>query len=335
MSLARQVLKTEAKRHLEKRQNKHLDQYADQGHIYTTNYVRNSKAIGVLWAVFTICFAIINIVVFVQPQWIGDTQDSKGTGYFGLWQWCAGGGVGGGVGGSSSGRVSGVELAGRTLECRGQLDQFSTLLNTPSRVATVLVGLSVVLTLLTICAMLLFFFLRSSTVFHLAGSMQLLAALTQPSSALPPSALLLGVGVAVFPAGWSASEVRAVCGPTARHYHVGECEVRWALVLAVIGVLDATVLATLAFVLASRHVKLQPEPEPLYGGSVYKGQMNTGFVGDVGSLAGSRKSLNLQPVMLMPHPDHDRYSEFSHHTARSKNSPYRAHYASSVQNFQL
>ena len=55
-------------------------EYADQGHIYTTNYVRNSKAIGVLWGVFTICFAIINIVVFVQPQWIGDTQDSKGTG---------------------------------------------------------------------------------------------------------------------------------------------------------------------------------------------------------------------------------------------------------------
>lgn len=356
-------------------------EYADQGHIYTTNYVRNSKAIGVLWGVFTICFAIINIVVFVQPQWIGDTQDSKGTGYFGLWQWCAGGGVGGSVGGSNSGRVSGVETAGRSLECRGQLDQFSTLLNTPSRVATVLVGLSVVLTLLTICAMLLFFFLRSSTVFHLAGSMQLLAA------------LLLGVGVAVFPAGWSASEVRAVCGPTARQYHVGECEVRWAFVLAIIGVLDAIVLAALAFVLATRHVKLQPEPEPLYGGSVYKGtlppqqqppqqtpqqplpppphqhhhnshllpppphhrvpgapvhaapasastatlpgQMNTGFVGDAGSLAGSRKSLNLQPVMLMPHPDHDRYSEFSHHTARSKNSPYRAHYASSVQNFQL
>ena len=80
-----------------------------------------------------------------------------------------------GVGGSSNGRVSGVQVAGRSMECRGQLDQFSTLLNTPSRVATVLVGLSVVLTLLTICAMLLFFFLRSSTVFHLAGSMQLLA----------------------------------------------------------------------------------------------------------------------------------------------------------------
>ncbi|KAK8390124.1 hypothetical protein O3P69_012987 [Scylla paramamosain] len=303
-------------------------EYADPGHIYTTNYIKNSKAIGVLWGVFTICFAIINIVVFIQPQWIGDTMESKGTGHFGLWKWCVGGGVGVNVGGSSSSSKSSSEkasgdVASGSPECHGQLDQFDTLLNTPSRVATVLVGLSVVLTLLTICAMLLFFFLRSSTVFHLVGSMQLLAA------------LLLGVGMAVFPAGWSASQVRAVCGPTARQYHVGECEIRWAFMLAIIGVLDAIVLSTLAFVLATRHVKLQPEPEPLYGGSVYKGQMNTGFVGDAGSLAGSRKSLNLQPVMLMPHPDHDRFSEFSHHTARSKNSPYRAHYASSVQNFQL
>ncbi|XP_068219869.1 uncharacterized protein [Palaemon carinicauda] len=83
---------------------------------------------------------------------------------------------------------------------------------------------------------------------------------------------------------------------------------RWSYILAVIGVLDATVLASLSFVLATRHVKLHPELEPIYGGSVYKGQMNPGFVGDAASLAGSRKSLNLQPVMLMPHLDHDRYS---------------------------
>ncbi|XP_045598339.1 LHFPL tetraspan subfamily member 3 protein [Procambarus clarkii] len=280
-------------------------EYADQTHVHTTNYMRNSKAIGVLWGVFTICFAIINIVVFVQPQWIGDTQDSKGTGYFGLWQWCAVGHVGG------------------ELECRGKLDDFTSLLNTPSKAATILVGLSVVLTLLCICTMLLFFFFRSSTVFHMAGCMQLL------------SALLLLVGVVVFPAGWAAGEVREVCGPTARQYNVGECEVRWAYILAIIGILDAAVLSALAFVLATRHVKLQPEPEPIYGGSVYKGQMNAGFVGDAGSLGGSRKSLNLQPVMLMPHPDHDRFSEYSHHTARSKASAYRAHYASSVQNFQL
>jgi hypothetical protein len=35
-------------------------------HIYHTNYVRNSRAIGVLWGCLTVCFAVINCVVFVQ-----------------------------------------------------------------------------------------------------------------------------------------------------------------------------------------------------------------------------------------------------------------------------
>ena len=51
-------------------------------------YLRNSKAIGVLWGVFTICYAILSVVVLVQPQWIGDTAEAPGSGYFGLWRHC-------------------------------------------------------------------------------------------------------------------------------------------------------------------------------------------------------------------------------------------------------
>ena len=46
--------------------------------------------------------------------------------------------------------------------------------------------------------------------------------------------------------------------------------------------------------------------------TVYKyysiiGEINSGFIGDTHSLAGSRKSANLQPVLLMPHgPEMDR-----------------------------
>jgi hypothetical protein len=77
---------------------------------------------------------------------------------------------------------------------------------------------------------------------------------------------------------------------------------------------------------------------PLVG--VVAGEVNGGFVGDAQSVAGSRKSLNLHPVLLMPQPHHpggevDRFSEFSNRTGRSKSSAYRAEYASSVQNFQL
>lgn len=70
------------------------------------------------------------------------------------------------------------------------------------------------------------------------------------------------------------------------------------------------------------------------------GELNGGYLGDSSvSMAGSRKSLNLQPVMLMPQPmmDQDRFSEFSNRTGRShKGAMYRPEYASSsIHNFQL
>lgn len=121
---------------------------------YQVNYMRNSRAIGVLWAVFTMCFAIINVVVFVQPQWLGDTETSKGTGYFGLWKSCR------------------LLQDGQDLLCEGRLDDFSTIATPAFRAATVFIGLSVVIILLCLCFMILFFFLHSSTVFHICGWMQ-------------------------------------------------------------------------------------------------------------------------------------------------------------------
>lgn len=42
-------------------------EYVDTSQLYATNYVRNSKAIAVLWAIFTICYSIIVVVSFVTP----------------------------------------------------------------------------------------------------------------------------------------------------------------------------------------------------------------------------------------------------------------------------
>lgn len=42
-------------------------EYVDTTQLYATKYIRNSKAIAVLWAIFTICYAIIGIVAFVTP----------------------------------------------------------------------------------------------------------------------------------------------------------------------------------------------------------------------------------------------------------------------------
>lgn len=64
--------------------------------------------------------------------------------------------------------------------------------------------------------------------------------------------------------------------------------------------------------------------------------MNNPYLCDNQSIAGSRKSLNIHPVLMMPQPGElDRFSEFSNRTGRTKSSAYRPSYPSSIQNFQL
>lgn len=46
-------------------------QVADLSHLYQTEFVRSARAVGVLWAVCSLCFAIIQVVVLVQPSWVG------------------------------------------------------------------------------------------------------------------------------------------------------------------------------------------------------------------------------------------------------------------------
>lgn len=129
-------------------------EYVDSSQIYATSYVRNSKAIGVLWAIFTICYAIISVVSFVTPEWIGDI-DSEYPGKFGLWSMCY------------------AEESGE--QCKGRLDDLLDVSSSAFQAATVFVGLAVVCALLTICAMILFFFCHSTTVFHVCGWMQLVS----------------------------------------------------------------------------------------------------------------------------------------------------------------
>lgn len=52
-------------------------EYVESSQMYATNYVRNSRAIGVLWGIFTICYAIIGVVAFVTPEWIGGYGRSR------------------------------------------------------------------------------------------------------------------------------------------------------------------------------------------------------------------------------------------------------------------
>lgn len=134
-------------------------EYVDSSHMYATNYVRNSKAIGVLWGIFTICYAIIAVVAFVTPEWMGETSSgSESPARFGLWSTC------------SYGTTAGV-----VEDCQGRLDDLTTIPSLPGKAATLLAAVSVFVALITIVAMLLFFFIASTKVFHLCGWMQVIS----------------------------------------------------------------------------------------------------------------------------------------------------------------
>ncbi|KAB0345692.1 hypothetical protein FD755_012365 [Muntiacus reevesi] len=127
--------------------------------LYHTNYVRNSRAIGVLWAIFTICFAIVNVVCFIQPYWIGDGVDTPQAGYFGLFHYCIGNGF------------------SRELTCRGSFTDFSTLPSGAFKAASFFIGLSMMLIIACIICFTLFFFCNTATVYKICAWMQLTSVL--------------------------------------------------------------------------------------------------------------------------------------------------------------
>ncbi|XP_072928952.1 LHFPL tetraspan subfamily member 3 protein isoform X1 [Hemitrygon akajei] len=195
--------------------------------IYHDNYMRNSRAIGVLWAIFTICFAIINVVVFIQPYWIGDSVNTPYAGYFGLFHYCIGTG-----------------LNSRDLICQGTFSDFSSIPSGAFKAAAFFVLLSMVLILGCIVCFALFFFCNTATVYKICAWMQLLAA------------VCLILGCMIFPDGWDSEAVRRMCGNKTGKYTLGNCSVRWAYILAIIGILDALILSFLAFVLGNRQNEL-------------------------------------------------------------------------------
>uniref|UniRef100_A0ACB8EGR4 LHFPL tetraspan sub member 4 protein n=1 Tax=Sphaerodactylus townsendi TaxID=933632 RepID=A0ACB8EGR4_9SAUR len=126
--------------------------------LYHDNYMRNSRAIGVLWAIFTICFAIINVVVFIQPYWIGDSVSTPKPGYFGLFQYC-----------------TGDDGSNREIKCHGSFAEFAHIPSGAFKAASFFVLLSMVLILGCITCFALFFFCNTATVYKICAWMQLLA----------------------------------------------------------------------------------------------------------------------------------------------------------------
>jgi len=253
---------------------------SDTAHIYS-NYNRNYRAVGVMWGVFTICFAIINIVVFFQPQWIGDTENSVGTGYFGLYEYCEL---------FSSGGVS--------MNCQGAIADFDSILSDAFIASTFFVGFSALLILICIVCTILFPCVKSpSVVFMVCGWMQVF------------SGVSMFLGCIIYPLGWNNEKMARVCGSDADQFNLGTCGIRWAYILAIIGIFDAFILAILAFVLATKYI-----PKPIQGTLLTKSDLN-GYIGENES---TKPSVMIQPVLSVQGEPTDRYSEYSHHSTAKR-----------------
>ncbi|XP_077936984.1 LHFPL tetraspan subfamily member 3 protein isoform X5 [Gasterosteus aculeatus] len=175
--------------------------------LYQTEFVRSARAVGVLWAVCSLCLAIIQVVVLVQPSWVGtrETQHLGGAG---------------------------------PVPASGTLGLFESV--------AMLVGVSVWAVWTSVLCLCLFRFCSGATVYKICAWLQLTAG------------FCLALACLLFPDSWESPEMRALCGDSVGSFSLGNCSVHWAYILAILGILDAAILATLAFVLANRQDALLP-----------------------------------------------------------------------------
>lgn len=101
---------------------------------------RTRSILIVLWTIFTICLAVMLIVIFVQPQWLGGTNLKSGEIVnFGLYRQC-----------TESWRM-----------CSAKLAEFSKIPSGAWKTATVLVALAICSTFLSVIVMVAYWLLRS------------------------------------------------------------------------------------------------------------------------------------------------------------------------------
>ncbi|CAL8279140.1 unnamed protein product [Boreogadus saida] len=194
--------------------------------LYHTEFVRSARAVGVLWGVCTVCLAVLQVVVLVQPAWVVTTETSaSASGTLGLFQVC-------------------VEGDWPGPDCQGSPSALAPLPAFQTPAVLVCVSLGAVWT--SAACLLLFRVCHSAAVFKSCGWLQLTAG------------VCLSLACLLFLDSWDCAEMRALCGDRVGSFQPGNCSVSWVFTLALLGVLDSVILATLAFVLASRQDALLP-----------------------------------------------------------------------------
>jgi len=135
-----------------------MDKYnADTCKMYYTKYSRDYRAVCVLWGLCSIIWCILNLVSFIQPQWIGDSYNSPGYGHIGVYKHC--------YPNTDNGHY----------ECSGNPFDFSTILNDPLKATTVFVGISALLMLICVATLMFFFCMKKTFVFYVCGIIELIS----------------------------------------------------------------------------------------------------------------------------------------------------------------
>ena len=68
------------------------------------------------------------------------------------------------------------------------------------------------------------------------------------------SGLCMLITCLIYPVGWNSTAVKAVCGPEADRYKIGNCNVNWAYWIAIICMADAFVLSYLSLMFIEREI---------------------------------------------------------------------------------
>lgn len=205
-----------------------------------------SRIIGFIWAFLTAGFAILDIYVFAQPQWIGDTLSSPRAGHFGLYSYCV------------------STTTDHEFDCHGTWRNFSTILNPPFAVATFFVGFSVLLILICLGLFPLFLCVRLRLVYFICALIQIICA------------ICLLIALIIYPSGFDNETIRSVCGTNVNDFFIDTCQIRWAYILAMVAFLNIFILSIFAFLLALRQPNASLDINPNRLTSPY-GQMNGAF----------------------------------------------------------
>ncbi|UJR36088.1 hypothetical protein I4U23_028823 [Adineta vaga] len=208
-----------------------------------------SRIIGFVWIFLTGCFAILNIFIFVQPQWIGDTIASPRAGHFGLYSYCIS-------------TINDYEF-----DCQGTWMNFNTILSAPFAVATFFVGFSALLILICLALFTLFLFVRARLVYFICSLIQIICS------------ICLLIALIVYPSGFDHDTIRTVCGSNVNDFNLDTCQIRWAYILAIVACGNVSFLASLGFFLGMKQPKTDSMQEAINPNHILSkyGELNEAF----------------------------------------------------------